>query len=430
MSPASRTVFLVCLPVLTLALGWQLGYRFQQSEAKREILRLERVYSASGSGMTLHDPETQADISLLWDVWRLLLSHYIYPQDLRTDVQLYGAVSGLVDSIGDPYTLFMTPRENVDFRQALSGDLQGIGAELSMIEGRVTVVTPLKGSPAEKAGLRPDDVIMTVDGEPVEGKTLNEVVRIIRGEKGTRVELGVLRSEERDLRIFPLVRDEIHIPSVESRLEKTPGGTIAVVSLNQFGEDSPFEVASAISTAVAEGASGVVLDLRYNGGGYLEGAVEIASLFFGDVRRIVSVQHSDGLLDHHETSGRALVPDLPLAVLINEGSASASEILAGALQDEGRATIVGMKSFGKGTVQEVIDLPGGSSLRVTTARWITPDGRDLGKQGITPDIEVDLTQEDVDAQRDPQMEAALRAVFEPAIGAASSRSAASGSVLE
>jgi carboxyl-terminal processing protease len=363
--------------------------------------------NGTGSGQTVKsDPEKEVNITLLWSVWRQLESHYIAPDKLKIQPMVYGAIAGMVDAVGDPYTVFMTPSEKHDFDDALSGTLEGIGAQLDMENGKVTVVAPLKSSPAEKAGLKPKDIIEKVDGMAVSGMTLDDVVSRIRGKKGTSVVLTVLHDGQTKSVDISVMRDAIHIPSVESSVVKNKNGQqIAVLTLNQFGDDSVLEMRKAI-TALPKDIKGVVLDLRYNGGGYLEGAVDIVSMFIKS-GLVVTVQHRDPPLEQHSVTGNALLPDVPLAVLINGGSASASEITAGALQDLNRATIVGTQSYGKGTVQELLNLQGGASLRVTVAKWLTPAGHDLGKKGVTPDIVIDRTVEDYKNGKDPQLDAAV-----------------------
>ncbi len=392
------------IPVLTLIIGWNLGAAYVQRGS------MQRVPVAggpvSGSGTVATDPERQVDISLLWRVWGLLLNNYIDPSKLQSEPMLYGAVSGMVNAVGDPYTAFMTPKENTDFREGLAGTLKGIGAELMMRDGLVTVVTPIKQSPAERAGLLPDDVIVEVDGASVESQSLGEVVGRIRGPEGTTVMLSIARPEETDLLDFTIVREEIHIPSVESRIITQGKAQIGYVALNQFGEDSVQEVRSALQGFKNAQLAGIIFDVRQNGGGYLDGAVQIASLFLKQ-GTVVTVEQRGQAPVRHEVDGRPIFPDTPLVVLQNQGSASASEIVTGALQDNKRATVIGMKSFGKGTVQEVIDLPDGSSLRVTVARWLTPNGKDLGKEGVHPDYVVDRTGADITAKRDPQLDAAV-----------------------
>jgi carboxyl-terminal processing protease len=409
MQRATRYIAVGILPVLALALGWQLGTQFERTRLLEMRRELDMLFDVGGtqSGRTIADPEREVSIEVLWSVWRLLLAHYIEPDELKADEMLEGAVHGLVEAVGDPYTSFMSPQENKDFRQALSGHLQGIGAELALRGGQIVIVAPLRGSPAEKAGLRPEDVILTVDGEAMTGKSLQDAVQKIRGQKGTSVKLGISRAESADPIEVTIVRDDISIPSTQFEEKKTGTGSVGVVSINQFGAETAIEVEKILRENVAgKPLKGLIVDLRYNGGGYLEGAVQLSSMFMRQ-GRVVTVERRDAGAQHHDVDGQPITPDIPMVVLINEGSASASEILAGALQDNKRATIVGMKSFGKGTVQEVIDLPGGSSLRVTIARWKTPKGKDLGKEGVHPDIVVDLTQADADALRDPQLEAAL-----------------------
>ncbi|MFH0770873.1 MAG: S41 family peptidase [Candidatus Peregrinibacteria bacterium] len=397
----------VILPVITLALGWELGTRYENRRLESISEQLEFLYSGKvGSGAVLGDPEKEVNLSLLWGVWRLMLKHYIAPDQLNPTNMIFGAVSGLVRSIGDPYTVFMTPTENKDFVQSLQGKLDGIGAELTMRDGHVVVVAPIKGSPAAKAGLEPEDVIVEVNGQDVLDASLNDVVQRIRGPKGTTVTLTIERKGSADALTMAIVRENISIPSVEEELKKTGSGTVGYIQLNQFGDSSTTEVERALKNLEKNDIKGIIMDVRSNGGGYLDGAVQITSMFLQQ-GRVVSVQRRDGEPSVHYVSGRPTDAATPMVVLINEGSASASEILAGALQDAGRAKIIGKKSFGKGTVQEVFDLPGSASVRITTARWLTPNGRDIGKEGIHPDIEIERTRDDVAAERDPQLQAAL-----------------------
>ncbi len=346
------------------------------------------------------------DISLLWNVWRILLARYIDTAKLKPDALVIGATKGLVAAVGDPYTVFMNEEENTDFRQVLSGHLQGIGAELEVKEGYITIVAPLRGSPAEKAGLLPKDIVLEADGVSLEGSSLQDAVDRIRGEKGTSVKLLIAREGQTEPLEKTIVREDIRIPSVEFEKVGT-GSVIGHLSINQFGNDTIPDALQLIRSEVAgkPDIKGLIIDLRFNGGGYLEGAVDLASVFLKE-GKVVTVERKDES-QVHNASGKPLLPDLPLVVLINEGSASASEIVAGALQDLKRATIVGMKSFGKGTVQEVLDLQGGSSLRVTIARWLTPSGKDIGKEGIKPDVEVDRTPEDLEKGRDPQLQKSI-----------------------
>ncbi len=412
MSPLQRTAPLLLLPLLTLAMGWQLGTSVERRNSLEIQRQMELRYTGNiGSGAVIGDPEKNVDISLLWSVWRLLQSEYIDADKLQTTPLLYGAVRGLVNAVEDPYTVFMTPKENQEFHDALSGQLQGIGAELAVREEKIVVVSPIKGSPAEKAGLMPDDELLEVDTVTTEGKTLQEVVTKIRGKKGTKVTILVKRKDVVEPISMTITRDDIRIPSVESEVKKSAAGDIGVISINQFGDETIKEVTKALQDFEDQALKGMVIDLRYNGGGYLDGAVELTSLFLKQ-GKVVSVEGTGTAPQNHYVSGRPTHPDVPLVVLINQGTASASEIFAGALQDHERAKIIGMKSFGKGTVQEVVDLPGGSSLRVTVAHWLTPDGKNLSKEGVTPDIEIDRTPEDIEAKKDPQMDSAVKWLLE------------------
>jgi len=395
------------LLVVIFGLGWQLGMQIGRMKVEKEYMLFEEQFALSGSGVTFtEDPEKEVDLSLLWTVWRLLDRHYVDPEKLTIDEMRFGAVQGLVRAIGDPYSAFMTPQESTDFQDGLQGKLEGIGAELTLRDGLVVVVAPLKGSPAQKAGLRPSDIITEVDGFLLESVSLQDAVMRIRGEKGTEVVLTIFRPSTSEELTVPIVRAEIKVPSVEYEVIEGEEGTVGYVELNQFGDGTVRDVRNALQELVKQDIQGVILDLRYNGGGYLDGAIEVAS-FFLKKGKIVSVHRRGEEVATHYAFGDPIVPDLPMVILINEGSASASEIVAGALQDHERATIIGAQSFGKGTVQEVLDLPGGSSVRITVAKWKTPNGNDLSAEGVSPDIAIEMTQEDYAEERDPQKDAAV-----------------------
>ncbi len=414
MKNIARILTIILLPLLTLLLGWQLGIRFEQKQLETRFQELEFLYAGNtGSGQLVMNPKEEVDPALLWAVWRLLLKHYIHPEDLQVQPMLYGAVSGLVKAVDDPYSVFMTPSENKEFHQSLNGQLQGIGAELTLRDNVVVIVAPLKGSPAAEAGLQPEDIILEVDGIPIQGETLNETVQKIRGPKGTEVTLTIQRKDELELKSIVIVRDQIDIPSVEYERKETGSGAIGYISVNQFADNTNKEVEKALFALKKEPLDGIIIDVRFNGGGYLDRAVDLVSMFLSQ-GNVVSVARREGKPEAHYVYGRPIDTDTPLVVLINEGSASASEILAGALQDHGRATIIGKKSFGKGTIQEIFELPGGSSLRVTVAKWLTPNGKDLGKEGVYPDIEIERTVEDMENELDPQMDAAIKWLFEGA----------------
>lgn len=390
------------------SLGWQLGIQMERQHSLRERQAFEQQFGLTGSGAKfLEDPEKEVNMALFWTVWRMLDRHYVDPKALEVDELRFGAIQGLVEGLKDPYSAFMTPKESSDFQESLQGTLEGIGAELTLRDGMIVVVAPLKGSPAQKAGLIPLDIITKVDGNPIDGFSLSDAVQAIRGPKGSEVILTVFRPSTSETLDLPITRDQIHVPSVEHEVLRTGSGTVGYIALNQFGDETTHEARTALMALREEPIEGLILDLRFNGGGYLEGAIDIAS-FFLKQGKIVSVHRRGTERETHFAFGDPILPDIPMVVLINEGSASASEIVAGALQDNGRATIMGVKSFGKGTVQEVMDLPGGSSLRVTVAKWHTPNGKDLSKEGVKPDIEVPLDMKaytaGFDAQKDKAVE--------------------------
>lgn len=402
----------VIIVLIALALGWQIGVQMERKRSEMQYSEFIDRFALTGSGATyIEDPEKEVDMELLWTVWRLIDRNYVDPDSLDVDKLRFGAVRGLVRGIGDPYSAFMTPKESDDFQDVLRGELEGIGAELTMRDSRIVVVAPLKGSPAATAGLMPQDIITHVDGKDMSETSLQEAVQLIRGQKGTDVTLTVFRPKISDKLDVTITRDAIKVPSVEYEVIETGTGAVGLIEINQFGENTVEEARTAATALADKSLSGVVLDLRFNGGGYLDGAIDIASIFLAE-GKIVSVHHRGEEVESHYALADPLIPDLPMAVLINEGSASASEIVAGALQDHNRATIIGKKSFGKGTVQEVIDLPEGSSLRVTVAKWHTPDGRDLSEEGVMPDIEVDMDMEEFVAGRDSQKDFAVEHVLD------------------
>lgn len=348
--------------------------------------------------------QNNIDLSLFWDVANRVENEYVETDALKSDKALYGAIRGMVDSLGDSYTVFMDPEESKQFQQDLNGTLEGIGAELGLQDGKLVIISLLKKSPAEKSGLMPKDIIYKIDDSFTEDLSLFEAIMKIRGEKGSKVSLTVVREGDKEPLILEITRDTI---SVESVTYELINNNIAYISINQFSDSTAKELSAVISKLLLDGADGVVLDLRYNGGGYLDISVEILSELLEGKQKVVSLKRRNQADEEFMTSGHSRLADLPLVILINQGSASASEIVAGAIQDLKRGFIIGEQSFGKGSVQEIIKLDGGASLRMTIAKWFTAKDRDIHSVGLTPDMIVKLSREDILDGKDPQKDAAV-----------------------
>jgi len=306
----------------------------------------------------------------------------------------YEAIRGMLASLDDPYTRFLDPKEFKQMQIDTSGELTGVGIQITLDKDtkEIVVVSPIEGTPASKAGVQPKDVIVSIDGESTKGMTTEDAVKLIRGQEGSEVTLGLRRKGE--VVTVPLKRARIEINAVESRLNTGSDGTkVGYIRLKQFNAKASREMRAAIRELEKQGAQGFVLDLRSNPGGLLEASVDIARQWL-DEGTIVSTKTRDGIQDVRRATGSA-VTDRPVVVLVNEGSASASEILSGALQDNNRAVLVGQKTFGKGLVQSVRGLSDGSGLTVTIAKYLTPKGTDIHKNGIRPDVPVELSEEEI-----------------------------------
>ncbi len=342
------------------------------------------------------------DFSSVQSLYRELASSY--DGKLDNTKLIDGAKKGMVDAVGDPYTVYFTAAEAKEFLGELEGTFEGIGAELGKKEGMLTIINTIDGSPAKKAGLQANDKIVMVNDAVTSEWSVEEAVKNIRGEKGTTVKLTISRAGQDKPLEISVVRDQITDPSVKTEIT---AGNIGILRITRFGQSDTVQLTRQAAREFKDkGVKGVVLDLRGNGGGYLESAQDIASLWL-DNKVIVTERTGGTVVDTLRSRGEAILKDVPTVVLVNEGSASASEILAGALRDNGAATIVGQKTYGKGVVQDVRSLRDGGSLKVTIASWYTPKGKNISKEGITPDTVIGLTEEDVAASRDPQKDKAL-----------------------
>ena len=343
------------------------------------------------------------DFNLFWDVWDLLHKDFVQQDKLNEKELFYGAISGMVAAAGDPYTVFMNPMQSNEFNNDLAGTFEGIGAEIGIKKNELTVIAPLPESPAEKAGLRSGDKILAINKEITQGMTVDFAVSKIRGAKGTEVVLTINRSGFEKPKEIKIKRDVIIVKSVKTQMR---ADKIFVVSISSFNNDTESLFNKAVSQAVEADPKGIILDLRNDPGGYLDTAIEIASEWVED-GVVVTEKFSEQKKNEYLARGLARLKNYPTVVLINQGSASASEIVAGALQDTGEATIVGMQSFGKGSVQVLENLNDGSAIKITVAKWLTPKGNNINEQGIKPDVQVDLTEKDYEESKDPQLDKAV-----------------------
>lgn len=357
-------------------------------------------------------PSEEVDMGEFWRVWNLLEEKFVTSSStdiLSKEERIQGAIDGLVNSYDDPYTVFLPPFDAAEFDSNISGNFSGVGMEVGLRDSLITVIAPLPDTPAEGAGIVAADIITMIDETSTEGMSIDEAVKLIRGEKGTVVNLTIYRQGELELLEIPVTRDTISIPTVKTDLKDD----VFIISLYSFNALAEAKMQEALREYVKSGTKKLVLDLRGNPGGFLQSAVSIGSYFIDAGEVIVRENFGDGSSEElYRSQGKTLGKYAPeeMIVLIDGGSASASEILAGALAQHGVATLMGQTTFGKGSVQELIDLPDGSSLKVTIARWFTPDGTSISHEGLEPEIVIERTPQQVIAGVDPQLEAAVKYV--------------------
>ena len=340
------------------------------------------------------------DLSSVQGTYQKLAAHYDGTLDAQKLIE--GASRGMVAAADDPYTVYMDAKEATEFNNDLSGNIGGgIGAEIGLREEKPTIIRVLKDNPAEKAGLAAGDQILAVNEQAAAGQSVDKIVSNVRGEAGTTVKIHVLRGGVP--KEFTVTRDTINNPSVDSKVENSVG----TLTISRFDSQTGSLARKAAQQFKDKGVKSVVLDLRGNGGGYLGAAQDVAGLWLND-KVVVSERTGGKTTEELKTGTNALLNGLPTVVLVNGSTASASEIVAGALQDHGAAKLLGEKTFGKGSVQQVIDLGEGAVLKVTIAKWYTPKGNNISQQGITPDQTVVLSQQDASTGNDPQLQAALR----------------------
>lgn len=379
--------------IISLALVASLG--FVAGTRNKEIFAaLSPIFGIKMSAQSI-------DLSSVQDTFRHLKANY--DGELDEQALIDGASRGLVEAAGDRYTVFMDRKEAEQFEKEMTGEVSGIGAQIGTRGGQPTIVRVLDDAPAKKSGLQANDTILAVNDETMKDATSEDTAKKIRGEAGTSVKIHIRRGEE--VKEFTIVRAKVNDKSV--RWEVRDG--IGLLTISRFDSDTAELARTAAEDFKRQGVRSVILDLRDNGGGYLDAARDVSGIWLNN--QVVVVEKSGGkTIDTIKTANTAVLENVKTVVLVNGGSASASEIVAGALQEHGAATLVGERTFGKGTVQKLIPLSGGRQLKVTVAKWYTPKGINITKDGIAPDTEVQLTSEDVDAGKDPQFDAALNLV--------------------
>jgi len=354
-------------------------------------------------------PDTTVDLSDFWKAWNTLDAKFVETSASSTLPQarekLWGAIEGLTDSYGDPYTMFLPPEEAKIFKEDILGNFGGVGIVLGVNEDRIlAVIAPLKGTPAERAGMHAGDLILAIDGTPTDGMSTDEAVKLIRGEKGTPIVFRIFRDGK--MSDITVIRDIIQVPTIDHGYDANSG--VYTITLYSFTGTANRLFAEALLAFNKSGSDKLLIDLRGNPGGYLQSAVQIASRFLPKGELIVTEDY-DGKKEngeHRSTGSPGILEGVTTVILIDKGSASASEILAGALRDHEVATLIGTRSYGKGSVQELVEI-GGGSLKVTVARWLTPSGDSISAGGLTPDIEIERTAEDREAGKDPQRDRAI-----------------------
>jgi carboxyl-terminal processing protease len=346
------------------------------------------------------------DFDLFWKSWNILKDKYVDKSKLDANEMMYGAIKGMLASTGDPYTTFFDPKDNKDFQEEITGSFQGIGAEIGIKDNVITVVAPLDDSPAQKAGLQAGDKILKIDGTSTADMDLIQAVSLIRGVKDTEVKLVVFRNEDDSkTQEITVKRDVITVQSVKTEF-KDDG--IVIIKASRFGDDTADAFKQAITEVSSKKSKGLVIDLRNNPGGYLDTAISMASLMLPAKAVVVIEENGNGDQTKMYAKGGDILSGLETVILINEGSASASEILSGALRDNRtNVTLVGNKSYGKGSVQELIPVTKDTSVKITVAKWLTPNGKQINHEGIAPDVDVNITASDRDQNKDPQLDKAL-----------------------
>lgn len=381
-----------------VVVGWVIPNRvLARSNANPELISPQNTQTG---GSTTSNDELFAPF---WETWDIVHDEFV-DQPIDDVALMRGAIRGMLEALGDKHTAYMDPEQYRVSQMPMDGEYEGIGAWVDITGDYLEIISPMEGSPAEKAGIKAGDTIIKVDGEDQTGVDGNLVLRKVLGPAGTQVTLTVMREGQEEPIDITITRAKIMVPSVTHKMLEND---IAYIQLSTYGEKTTDELKEALKDLMAQNPKGMILDLRNNGGGYLKTAIEVVSQFVPKGVVMYEV-YGNGQKDSYEALSGGLATEIPLVVLVNEGTASASEITAGAIQDFGRGQLVGVTTYGKGSVQQVIPLQGENGVvRVTIARWLTPKERQIHEIGLTPDVVVELTKEDIEADRDPQLEKAI-----------------------
>ena len=390
-----RTTFLVLLVIIFFGFGVYVGFH-----SRPELIK---VVDVSNKDSTLVN---QADFSPFWKAWSTIDEKYPNANKISDKERIYGAISGLTKSLNDPYSSFFGPDDAKTFQEDMSGSFVGVGMEVGIKDKMLTVIAPLKDTPAEKAGIKSGDKILKIDQTPTNDLTVEKAISLIRGKKDTVVTLSISHPGEKGSHDVKITRDIINLPTIDTEL-RSDG--IFVIKLYTFSANSGDLFRQALKKFSDSNTDKLILDLRGNPGGYLDSAVSMASWFLPGGKPVVTEDFGNNIKQKiHRSAGYNIFSDkLKFVVLINSGSASASEILAGAMQDYGKAKLVGEKSFGKGSVQEVVNITPDTILKITVAKWLTPKGNSISEKGLMPDYNIPITQKDVDNKIDPQLNKAV-----------------------
>ncbi len=400
-------IILILILVGAFFVGFYSGR--QKNSASTNIFKAI-AYSEEAKQFILNgdNPKETFDANMYFEVWDAIKQGHVDKNKIKDRDLFYGSLKGLAQSVNDPYTVFMDPEAAKEFADDMAGTFEGIGAEVGMRNDIITIIAPLEGMPAQKAGILAGDKVYAINGEPTMGLTVDEAVKKIRGEKGTDVVLTVIREANEGAKEITITRDVIVVKSLKTEMRDG----IYILKLSNFNDDTLFLFNQAVDEILEKKPKGIVLDLRNNPGGYLDTSVSLASEWIEE-GPIVAEQFGENRRSEYPARGLARLKDYKTVVLINTGSASASEIVAGALRDYKKATLVGEQTFGKGSVQSLQSLSDGSSLKVTVAKWLTPAGDFINEKGISPDVLVELTVDDINSNLDPQLDKALEILKDP-----------------